>query len=594
MKFSGKEKIHDMKIYLQSKKGIKFFSPIKNNIGIIIASGGSALTLDKLKTYADIENAMPAYEFGSFPFYLTGEILLQPKPGVPIEKILEFIHNKAKIESESKYNTFVLETDHWDKLLEYSNQIYESGLVIYCHPNFIAPIEKTIDPLYSAQYYLNNTGQFGGTSGIDINAPEAWNITKGSSTIKVAVIDDGVEIHEELTGRILQGFTPQTSSNNPDTHGTPNANDPRHTDFPYDSDEPFGHGECCAGIIAASHNNVGIRGIAPNIEIVPINIFNDWSIIKCPDYRWDSMLVYNEDARDIARAIDWAWDNGNADVLSDSWGYSTTDPDKIPHADNIIAAIGRARIQGRNKLGSVVVFASGNANLSFSGVTFPANVAGVITVGAIDKKGNIWNFSSCGLEMNLVAPTGNTGLNGDVRTIDRMGSNGYENGNYTTRFGGTSAACPQISGVVALMLSSNPFLTETQVRTTLQQTATDMGATGFDNTFGFGRVNAYTAVNSVHLYISGSVFVCTSNSTFILHNRPTGTTVTWTKSSNLTYVSGQGTNNYRVRASSSSTSGSGWVQANISPEEAGSHQLSYRLVGSNSVPFKKTFWIGKP
>ncbi|MCD6201208.1 MAG: S8 family serine peptidase, partial [Bacteroidales bacterium] len=478
---------------------------------------------------------MPAYKFGNLPFYFTGEILLQPKPGVPIGKILEFIDHKVKVKHETKYNTFVLETPYWDKLLEFSNRIYESGLVNYCHPNFIAPIEKTTDPLYSEQYYLNNTGQFGGTPGIDINAPEAWGLTTGSSSIRVAVIDDGVETHEELAGKVLQGFTPQTSANNPDTHGAPNANDP-----PSIYDYHFGHGECCAGIISASHNNIGIRGVAPKVLILPVNIFNDWFIndttINGEKYYY---VDFTEDANDLASAIDSAWDNGHADVLSNSWGYRA-DPDNIDQVDIdvISAAIGRARTQGRNGLGSVVVFASGNENEKFTGVTFPANVNGVITVGAIDRNGSISSYSSRGPEMDLVAPS--SGSSNDVRTIDRMGSSGYNSGNYITDFGGTSAACPQVSGVAALMLSSNPFLTETQVRTTLQQTATDMGATGFDNTFGFGRVNAYDAVKEVHLYITGPSIVCTSNATFTLHNFPPGSTVTW-QAYNVSPTSGAGT-----------------------------------------------------
>jgi len=201
----------------------------------------------------------------------------------------------------------------------------------------------------------------------------------------------------------------------------------------------------------------------------------------------------------------------------------------------------------------------------FNGVAFPANVEGVIAVGAIDKNGDIWNYSSRGSEMDLVAPSGYINLDGDVRTIDRMGSNGYGDGNYINKFGGTSAACPQVSGVAALMLSSNPFLTETQVRTTLQQTATDMGVTGFDNTFGYGRVNAEDAVEDVYLYISGQDLVCTSNSTFVLHNRPSGTTVYWTKGYGLSYVSGQYTDNYTVKASSISSSSS-WVKATITTD----------------------------
>lgn len=278
VKFSGTESFQDAQKELQKNQGIQYVTPLKNDLGIVIVGAGTVLTSEKLKAYSELENAMPAYKLGELPFYLTGEILLQPKANVPVEKILEVIYNKAKVKSITKYNTFVLETDNWEKLLEYSNRIYESGLVVYCHPNFIAPIEKTTDPLYSDQYYLNNTGQFGGTAGIDINAPEAWNMTLGSSTIRVAVIDDGAETHEELTGRVLAGFTPQTSANNPDTHGAPNANDPPVTTYPFDPDGPFGHGESCTGIIAASHNTLGIRGVAPNVQIVPVNIFNDWHI----------------------------------------------------------------------------------------------------------------------------------------------------------------------------------------------------------------------------------------------------------------------------------------------------------------------------
>ena len=215
VKFTGKEKTEDIINNLQKKQDIEYVTYIKDNLGLIFAREGIALTIDGLKAFDELENAMPAYEFGNLPFYLTGEILLQPKLGISIAKILEFIDNKAKVKRKTKYNTFILETRHWDKLMEYSNRIYESGLVIYCHPNFIAPIEVTTDPLYGDQYYLNNTGQFGGTAGIDINAPEAWNITTGSSDIRVAVIDNGVEDHEELTGRVLQGYTPQFSEDHP-------------------------------------------------------------------------------------------------------------------------------------------------------------------------------------------------------------------------------------------------------------------------------------------------------------------------------------------------------------------------------------------
>jgi hypothetical protein len=161
--------------------------------------------------------------------------------------------------------------------------------------------------------------------------------------------------------------------------------------------------------------------------------------------------------------------------------------------------------------------------------------------------------------LDLVAPTGDVNLLGDVRTTDRIGGNGYEAGNYTTRFGGTSAACPQVSGVVALMLSIRPDLTETQIRTILQQTATDMGSTGFDNTFGFGRLNAFTAIQTITPVISGTLNVCSTGATYTVNNLPTGSSLTWSYSSNLQAYYG-GSNYISLRAISN---GSAWVQASI-------------------------------
>lgn len=78
-------------------------------------------------------------------------------------------------------------------------------------------------------------------------------------------------------------------------------------------------------------------------------------------------------------------------------------------------------------------------------------------------------------------------------------------------------------------------------------------------------------------YITGGSVVCTSNSIFTLHNRPSGSAVLWTKSSNLTQVSGNTGTTYTVKASSSSSTGSGWVKASV-----------------NGTTFTKTFWVGKP
>jgi serine protease len=466
---------------------------------------------------------------GKTPIILTGEILLQPKKAIALEKIIDLVRTKAKLTNSTEYNTFVLKANKIEDVMNIANQIYESGLVNWCHPDFWAEIVKTTaDPLYNQQYYLNQANN------IDINAPEAFAITQGCNNIRVAVIDDGVENHEDINGRVLQGFT----ARNVNGFGAPVAN------LPPVNLSIVGHGQACAGIIGATQdNNLGIGGIAPNSRIIPVNIFSDWFIDT--DINSNQFIRFRETPQDLAASINWSWNpvQGNAQVVSNSWGFNNTAGPGGIDSDAIRQAITNARTQGRGGLGSIVVFASGNSNIRsgcstaqgcFNGVSFPANVDGVITVGAIDRNGNIWDYSSRGTEMDLVAPSG--GPQGDVATTDRMGANGYNAGNYTATFNGTSAACPQVSGVAALMISANPNLTEAQITTILQQTATDMGATGFDNTFGFGRLNAEAAlrriITDLGISLNGPNLVCTTGQ-FTLANQPAGTTLTWSSSNSL-------------------------------------------------------------
>lgn len=475
-------------------------SRLKGVISIKLKSGTKRK--DLLHAIRNIDNAEYAWhslQMANTFIIPTGEILLQPKKGILLDSILLVTHTAKNIvfKKLDKYGVITLTILNDDSLFTTSNKIYESGLVDWCHPNFWFPIKHTTtDPLFSDQWYLKNTGQFSGTSGIDINIENAWALTTGSSSIKIAVIDDGVEDHEDISGRVLSGNTPRNSNG----YGAPTSSGK--------------HGEACAGIIAATQNNsTGIAGIAPNCKIVPVNIFYG-----------------GETTSDLANGINWAWDNGQGDVLSNSWTYNTTSQSQSGF-DAIIQAITNARTNGRGGKGSVVVFSSGN---DYEGVHFPANVDGVITVGAIDNNGNLWSYSNTGSSMDLVTPSSD-GFSAGIRTTDRMGSAGYSSGNYTTSFGGTSAACPQVSGVAALLLSVNPNLTESQVTNILQTTATDMGTTGFDNSFGYGRLNACGAVNKAlasTLSISGDAEVCSTSNAYTVNNLPLGASVTWSATPN--------------------------------------------------------------
>jgi hypothetical protein len=452
------------------------------------------------KTQPEIQNATFNFKVGQTqPLSITGDIVLKPKKATDIAQVLALARGELILVSQTEYQTFVLQSTNIGRTLALANQIYESGLVEWCHPDFIAPIVKyQNDPLYAEQYYLNNTGQLGGIANIDINAPEAWAISGGINNVRVAVLDDGVEAHEDLQNRLLPGFDPRIAAN----PGAPRA-------------AVAGHGQACGGMIAANRNNtLGVAGIAGCTQIVPVNIFPPPG---------EAGYTTNE----VAAAINWAWNQGQAAVLSNSWGFPGNCTQTSIGFDAIIQAITNARTQGRGGRGSVVVFASGNDG---GCVTFPGNVNGVVTVGAISNRGDLWSYSNRGAEMDLVAPSGNVNSLGDVRTTDRTGANGYEAGNYTSTFGGTSAACPQVAAVAAMILSVSPLLNEGDVANTLRSTATDMGTAGFDNNFGAGRLNAQAAINAA-LNIAGANVICASPAqAYTIAAQPAGTVINWTAS----------------------------------------------------------------
>ena len=183
------------------------------------------------------------------------------------------------------------------------------------------------------------------------------------------------------------------------------------------------------------------------MKIIPIRIFKHGAKHSCGGSPFSDKY--------IAKSIGKAWDDFGADILSNSWGGGAP--------DNIISdAIQIARANGRNNKGSVVIFAAGN---TYSGVDFPGNTPGVISVGAIDLTGFKFSYSASGPELSMTAPSGMVNLQGNIRTIDRMGDDGFNpyvssgdlsDYNYTSKFGGTSAAAPEAAGVAALLLSIDP------------------------------------------------------------------------------------------------------------------------------------------
>lgn len=309
--------------------------------------------------------------------------------------------------------------------------------VEYVEPNYLySVLVEPDDPHFSQEWGLHNTGQTGGEDDADIDAPEAWDIITGTSEVMVAVVDSGVDYtHEDLDDGRVRSDIDQDYVNDDD-----------------DAMDDFSHGTHVAGTIAAETNNgTGVAGVMWQAQILPLKVCS-W-IGFCP-------------ADAIASGIRYAADQG-ADVINMSLGgtCSQTTADAVNYA--------------YFERGVIIVAASGN---NAGGVSYPAKHAPVIAVGATDHDDDRAAFSNFGDELDVVAP--------GVDIFSTILNDGYY------AFSGTSMASPHVAGVVGLLLAQRPDLSPGQVREILRQSADDLGESGFDVYYGYGRVNAYQALQT--------------------------------------------------------------------------------------------------
>jgi subtilisin len=299
----------------------------------------------------------------------------------------------------------------------------------------------------------------------DSELSAAWGVMKiGADTvqatgnqgegIKVAVIDTGINyLHEDLQANYKGGY-----------------------DFVNKDSDPFddnGHGTHCAGVIAAADNNIAVVGVAPKASLYALKVLNS---------------AGNGYTSDIIAAIQWATTNTKMDVISMSLGSSVGSTAMQQACD---AAFGSD---------IVVVAAAGNNGAARTGtnILYPARYTNVIAVGATDQNNLRASFSNTGPELDLMAP-GVSILSDyiDVSPYD------YPNNRDTLYMSGTSMATPHVAGTAALVLKSyepgwqtfgytngNGVWSAQEVTNVLTATADDLGATGKDNYYGYGIVDA--------------------------------------------------------------------------------------------------------
>ncbi len=330
----------------------------------------------------------------------------------------------------------------------------------YAEPNRRRRATKTPnDPRYAEQWNYPL-----------IRCPEAWDLTTGSSSAIVAVIDTGKTAHPDLTGKWTAGYD---FISDPSVAGDGDGRDGDPTDV--GDGGGFGpssfHGTHVAGTVgAATDNATGVSGVGWNVRVMPLRVLGiggglDSDLV--PAIRYAAGLA-NATGQVPAQ---------RADVLNMSIGGAG-------YSQALQDAVTAARDAG------VVVCASAG-NDGDSNPLYPAALSGVLSVAAVNRNSARASYSNYGPTIDIAAPGGDS--SGGILSTVYDDSSGTPVAGYA-RYMGTSMACPHVAGVAALVRAVDPTLTAPQVESILTSTALDLGSTGRDDFYGNGLVDAYAAV----------------------------------------------------------------------------------------------------
>lgn len=480
--------------------------------------------LARVRQSAWVQFASRVYQLVASPrtwVYLTDQITVQFAPTVLPESRQSVTERYGLAELQPLTgipNTFVYQVTAQATAnpVKIANQLVALPGVLTAEPNVVietAPLYRPRDDRYPQQWHLATVIGTNIKPDAHISAEPAWDLTRGTRSVVVAVCDDGFDLaHPDLQGmgKIVAPLDLKASDA-----------------VPLPDSATDNHGTACAGLAIGEENAAGIVGVAPGCALMPI--------------RMTGFL----DDESIEQMFQWAIAQGAA-VISCSWSPAAIN---FPLSLRQRNALTQAATRGRQGKGCVIVFSAGNANRPVSGVVneqgWPRNaVSGrtewlsgfavhpdVITVSACTSLNEKAAYSSWGQHIAVTAPSNNghptvsLPETGQIKTgpiiagampgrgmvtSDRTGAAGYDQDAYTSTFGGTSSACPEVAGVAGLVLSANPTLTAREVRQILQQTADKVmdpsadpqlgtrygtyNQQGHSQWFGYGRVNAHKAV----------------------------------------------------------------------------------------------------
>jgi thermitase len=340
------------------------------------------------------------------------------------------------------------------KELQLIEALSRNPVVEYAEPDHVVTpaAEEPAPNYFPSQYALYNEGQEfwnargdtkidAGTLDADVDAVEAWAITRGIDIIRVAVLDSGVDLdHEDISEKVVA----RANFSGGNT-----------------GDDRYGHGTHVAGIVAAVDNNRGVSGVCPDCTIMSGKVLSDNGIGT---------------SSGLANGINWAVNNG-AKVINMSLA--------VRASRTLEAAVNNAW----NK-GVVLVAAAGNGNSQTK--MYPAAYDNVIAVGATNNHDNKAYFSTYGATWVDVAAPGVAVFSTFPNHESALAGTGKKRSLNYDIGDGTSMAAPIVAATVALTWSANPSAGNSLVRAKVESSTDPAGTTG---DWAHGRVNADKAVH---------------------------------------------------------------------------------------------------
>lgn len=377
--------------------------------------------------------------------FVPGEVLVKFEPGTSGQQVAEAHRRNGGQVQQTIPNIGVQVVSVPTSREQSSVAAYERNPnVLFAEVNGFYQATTTNDPRVGKQWQYNNTGQTSGSSDADIDAFEAWQVTHGSNTVAISVLDTGIDqSHEDLKAKITKNRNFTNSST---------------------VDDKYGHGTHVAGSTAAITNNgKGVAGTCPNCVLYNAKVLGDngsgaWS--------W------------IANGITWSANNG-AKVINMSLGGSSG-------SDTLALAVEDAWSKG-----VILVAAAGNDGVSDP--HYPAYYEKVIAVGATDHNDAKASFSNYGDWVDVGAP-GKSILSTAPDHSNKIWGRGVKYGTIS----GTSMATPHVAGEAGLIWSKGDLCTTPPANTCVRERVeTKVDATSPDANYwanGNGRINAYGGV----------------------------------------------------------------------------------------------------